>query len=82
MAEREHCPTCGAEVRVVGTTTMHYEPVPGRVERVLTSAADFFVGEELRLRPEDGGGTWRVVEILPRTADNFARALAERAGER
>jgi hypothetical protein len=49
---------------------------------VLTSAADFFVGEEIRLRPENGGGTWRVIEILPRTADNFARALAERAGER
>lgn len=23
----ERCPTCGAEVRVVGRTTRHYEPV-------------------------------------------------------
>jgi endogenous inhibitor of DNA gyrase (YacG/DUF329 family) len=23
----EHCPTCGAEVKVVGNVTKHYEPV-------------------------------------------------------
>ncbi len=27
MTDPHHCPTCGSLVRVVGRTTMHYEPV-------------------------------------------------------
>jgi len=47
--------------------------------RKLTSAANFFLGEVLKLRPEDGGGTWVVVKLLPRTKRwSFARCLAER----
>jgi hypothetical protein len=45
--------------------------------RVLTSAANFWLGETLTLRPDMGGGRWRVIEILPR-AGGFARALVER----
>ena len=26
MTSRERCPTCGMKVKVVGKTTMHYEP--------------------------------------------------------
>lgn len=50
-----------------------------KTRRKLTSAANFFLGEVLKLRPEDGGGTWVVVKLLPRTKRwGFARALAER----
>ena len=49
----------------------------GTEERVLTSVANFFVGEVLHLRPEDGGGAWEVVELLPRE-DGFAKSRARR----
>ena len=47
--------------------------------RELTSAANFWIGETMTLRPDMGGGRWRVVEILPRCPrTGFARATVER----
>ena len=46
-------------------------------ERVVESAANFRVGEVLHLRPDDGGGTWEVVELLPRDG-YIARARAKK----
>lgn len=48
--------------------------------RIVTSAANFWKGEPLKLRAEDGGGRWVVVRVLRRAAHNFARAVIERTG--
>ena len=39
----QKCPTCGAQVRVVGKTTMHYEPIdhtPELIQRIKFKARD------------------------------------------
>jgi len=46
----EHCPTCGAEVRVVGRTTLHYEavePLPLTVHQIalIEEVRDFYEAE-------------------------------------
>ena len=43
----------------------------------VSSMATFYLGEKLKLRDEDGGGWWIVVEVLPRDG-YFARARIER----
>lgn len=47
--------------------------------RVLKSIANFWVGQVLRLRPDMGGGWWRIVELLPPDNDKLGlcAALAE-----
>lgn len=44
--------------------------------RAFTSSADFVIGEILPLRPEMGGGRWRVIELISRDR-GFARCIAE-----
>jgi hypothetical protein len=46
-------------------------------ERVLESVATFWVGQVMHLRPDMGGGAWKVVELLPKT-DWWQRARALR----
>lgn len=51
--------------------------IPGSGQQTLSSAARFVVGQVLTLRPEHGGGRWRVVELLPQHG-MFHQALAVR----
>lgn len=48
--------------------------------RELWSVAVFYVGEVLRLRPDMGGGRWRVVQLLP-GREGRSHCLVERLPE-
>jgi len=45
---------------------------------IVSSSAQFYMGEILRLRPDMGGGVWEVIEILPPADGHFARAVVKR----
>ena len=65
--QSERCPTCGAEVLVVGNVTKHYEPVKqSEVERL---AKKIYEGVWLGFKWEDGTPKERWVELAQAILD-------------